>query len=85
MFNNPGGKIKGLAKVLFWLLLIFYIIGGIAMIIIGIDQDLIELTLGGVVTIGLGFLFAWLSVLFTYAFGSVVEDVEKIRKSIEQK
>ena len=83
MFNNPGGKIKGLAKVIYWIMLIIYIIGGIGLIIAGINQGGSESALfivGGVLVIGVGILFAWLSVLFMYAFGSLVEDVMLIRE-----
>ena len=82
MFNNPGGKIKGLAKVLFVIMIVVYAIAGIIMIAQGARYGQAGMILVGILSIGLGVLIAWLSVLFTYAFGSIVEDVEKIRKTV---
>ena len=63
MFKNPGGKIKKLAKLIFAIELILFIIGGILTILIGI-------------------ISAWLSVLAMFAYGSMVEDVEEIRNHL---
>lgn len=83
MFNNPGGKIKGLAKVLFYLMLIIYVIGGIGMIVFAFQQEVYALIAAGIGVILLGILLAWLTVLFTYAYGSMVEDVKLIRERLD--
>lgn len=78
MFNNPGGKIKGLAIFIFIINLIIFIVGGIGLIVYGVQEETI-LIAAGVATILVGILIAWLSVLFIYAYGSLIEDVEEIR------
>ena len=82
MFKNPGGKIKGLAKVIFIVLCALYVIAGIVMIVAGIAREELLYIPVGLVTIGVGILIAWLSVLFLYAYGSMVEDVARIRAAV---
>ena len=79
MFNKPGSKIKGLAKVIFVILVIAFSLGGAYAIYMGIDYEEFWLIPAGLAGIGVGILIAWLSVLFMYAFGSMVDDVEQIR------
>lgn len=88
MFNNPGGKIKKLAKFIFVIELILFIIGGLIMIASGLfmvsssDPASIALIIGGILTILIGIVSAWLSVLAMFAYGSMVEDVEEIRNHL---
>ena len=79
MFNKPGSKIKGLAKVIFVIQVIAFSLGGAYAIYMGIDYEEFWLIPVGLAGIGVGILIAWLSVLFMYAFGSMVDDVEQIR------
>ncbi len=92
MFKEIGKKIKGLAKILFVLGIIISVICGIvsctgivgtatiadapepAALIIGIIAFLIVLLIG--------ILISYLSVLFTYAFGELVDKVDEIEKKI---
>lgn len=95
MFKEIGKKIKGLAKILFVLGIIISVICGIASctgivgaatiasgadvpepaaLIIGIIAFLIVLLIG--------ILISYLSVLFTYAFGELVDKVDEIEKKI---
>ncbi len=83
MFNHPGSKIKGLAKVLFVLFVIAFSISGVITIYLGIDSEEYWLVAVGVLGIGLGILIAWLSVLFMFAYGSLVDDVQNIRTKLE--
>ena len=91
MFNNPGGKIQGLAKVLFVLGVIAYSIGGIVLIVMGVQASNSYYTrdmawmfyVGGVLAIGVGVLISWLGVLFMFAFGNLVENVERIRSKLD--
>ena len=72
MFDNIGGKIKGLAKVLFWLEVIAAVIVGIV---------LVEGTEGLSLLFALvGVLVAWISAWFLYGFGEIIDklcDIEK--------
>ena len=88
MFKNPGGKIKKLAKLIFAIELILFIIGGLVMIAFGLfmvsdsDPASVALIIGGILTILIGIISAWLSVLAMFAYGSMVEDVEEIRNHL---
>ena len=88
MFKNPGGKIKKLAKLIFAIELILFIIGGLGMIAFGLfmvsdsDPASVALIIGGILTILIGIISAWLSVLAMFAYGSMVEDVEEIRNHL---
>lgn len=80
MFDNIGGKIKGLAKVLFWLQVIAAVIVGIVLV-----ED----------TEGLSLLFAlagvpvaWISAWFLYGFGEIIDklcDIERNTRGGERK
>ena len=72
MFNNVGGKIKGLAQVLTWI--------GIAASIIGALIQTKTSIILAVLTLGLGILFSWLSNLVLYGFGELVENSSIIAK-----
>jgi len=83
MFNNPGKKIKTLAKVMFWLILIACVISAVA---IGaspyyVDEEVI-LAIAGIV-VG-GFLVAYLSGLWISAFGELVENSTKLARHAEE-
>ncbi len=79
MFDNIGEKIKVLAKVLFWIgvlgsfVLAFYYLymfsgyGGAAIIIFA-------------VTAFAGGLISWISTIFLYGFGQLVENSDKLVK-----
>ena len=89
MFKRVGSKVKTLAKVLFVLQVVFYSLGGLALIVGGIIYGsaiaryseysvliIIGGIVGGIFYIGLGILFAWLSVLVIYATGEAAEKAE---------
>ena len=84
MFKNPGRKLKGIAKVVFALLLIVYVIIGVA-IMLGVmpvgDNYLDGATaiVVGVVLILVGILIAWLSSIALYAAGAAVDDIQTIK------
>ena len=75
MYDNIGGKIKGLAKGTFIVEAIAAIIFGIAMLADG-DEDL---AIVGALTLICGPIVAWISSWVLYAFGQIVEDVRAIR------
>ncbi len=94
MFKAPGKSIKGLAKVIFWITVVIYGLSGLVVIIGSVaGGDMFrQIGLGsvgpvvgiiaGVLLIALGVFIAWLSVLFMYAFGAVVDDVQVIRQKL---
>ena len=77
MYDNIGGKIKGLAKVIFIIEAIGTIIAGIVLLITG------DLALFGLLILICGPLVAWVSSWILYAFGELVEDVGTIRYQVQ--
>ena len=73
MFNNIGGKIKALAKVICWIGIIASVIGGIVLMIH--DEDMI---LYGILTAVGGALFSWIGSFFTYGFGELIDNTSKL-------
>ena len=63
MFKNIGKKLKVLAHVLFWVELIGAAVGGLVMI-----EDLVALPV-----IAGGILVAWVSSMFIYGFGELID------------
>ena len=73
MFDNIGGKIKGLAKVLFWL-------EAIASVIVGLV--LVEDTEGLSLLLAIaGVLVAWVSAWFLYGFGEIIDKLRDIERN----
>ncbi len=68
MFENVGGKIKSLAVVVFVLTLI-------ASVVIG----LISIDNGGILFIIIGSVVSWISALFTYGLGELIESTSENR------
>ena len=66
MYDNIGGKIKGLAKIIFIIEAVGAIITGIALLITGV-------ALFGLLILVCGPLVAWVSSWILYAFGELVE------------
>ena len=73
MFNNIGGKIKTLAKVICWIGIISCIITGIVLMAINDDFVLI-----GILTAVVGSLLSWISSFVLYGFGQLVENSDVI-------
>ncbi len=82
MFDNIGGKIKTLAKVLCWIGIVASVIGGIIMIVgtarssnpgLGILLSLLYMALGC--------LISWVGSFFAYGFGELIENTEAIRRN----
>ena len=74
MYDNIGGKIKGLAKTMFIVEAIGAVITGI--VLLATDDDFI---LVGLLTLFCGPIVAWVSSWILYAFGELVEDVHAVR------
>ncbi len=80
MFDNIGGKIKGLAKVLFWIEAIGAVIAGLVMVE---DTEGISLLFALA-----GILVAWISSWFLYGFGEIIDklcDIERNTRGGERK
>ena len=73
MFDNIGGKIKTLAKVVCWIGIIACIITGIVQM--ATDEDLV---LAGILTAVVGSLLSWVSSFVLYGFGQLVENSDEI-------
>jgi membrane-bound ClpP family serine protease len=83
MWDNIGGKIKILAKVIACVGIIASIIGGIVLISTGTDMRR-----GGELYVGLGLgsmfigtLISWISAWFMYGFGELIEKTTAIEKN----
>ncbi len=93
MFNNIGGKIKILAKIICWFGIALSLIFGILMIAAGNNTTMtyngqnVQTSglVAGIVTIVIGCLGSWIGSFFAYGFGELIENTEAIRKNTEYK
>ncbi len=79
MFDDPGAKLKLIAKIAFWLMIIACAITGFA---IGAGEDAglgFLLALAGA---AVGVLLGWLSSITLYAFGELVDQIDLINKNL---
>ena len=92
MFNNIGGKIKALAKVLCWIGIGISVIMAIAVWANGSgsvsynsygSNVAVGGFFGGLLILVFGCLFSWIGSFFAYGFGQLIEDTEEIRKNIK--
>ncbi len=96
MFNNIGKKIKTLAKVLFWVCAISFTISGLLLFTSGLSllnapsipgYSYTSLSSGvasmflGLLTIGLGFLIAWVGNFMLYGFGELIDKTHENEKN----
>ena len=81
MFNNPGAKIKGLAKTFFWIEVVAVVLGVLAMGDYLFEE--IEGLIAGVLILAVGVGVAYISALFLAAFGELVETNTQIKESNE--
>jgi hypothetical protein len=76
MFTNVGGKIKTFAQVT-------AILGILGSVIGGLSLTSLDGTLGFLIIIA-GSLIAWLTSLFLYGFGELVENTAKIESYLNR-
>lgn len=76
MYENIGGKIKGLAKAVFIIETIITVIAGI--ILMSMDEDL---SLLGFFVMFVGPLASWLSSLLLYGFGELIDKASEIERN----
>ena len=77
MYDNIGGKIKGLAKTMFMVEVLGAVITGI--VLCATD----DLSFAGLLTLFVGPIIAWVSSWILYAFGELVEDVHAMRNNVK--
>ncbi|MBR3885592.1 MAG: hypothetical protein IKJ33_03910 [Clostridia bacterium] len=78
MFDNIGGKIKILAKVIAVLGIVFSIIIGIYYMTMGKEYLVYGLTVAIV-----GSLVSWISSFFAYGFGELISNTDEMKRNLE--
>ena len=81
MFKNIGKKIKGLAIIICAINILFSIILAV-LICNNIEQKFIILLLIFIGIVSMGILMAWISAMFVYAFGQLVDNSDIIASSL---
>ena len=91
MFNNIGGKIKVLAKVLCWVGIIVSVLVGIILIASAAGgsgysgfTDSATIVLG-ILTIIVGSISSWVGSFVLYGFGELVENSSAIKYELQHK
>ena len=77
MLNHPGSQLKNLAKAMFWLIIIIFIVLGFVVM-----NGSSEYRIIGIVFVFLGIIVAWCSTILLYAFGELVDSTEEIKKAV---
>ena len=77
MFNNIGGKIKGLAAFICWLGIIGSVLGGLGLMVLG---DEIFLVIGIVVAL-IDSLISWVGSFLLYVFGQLIYNSDILAKN----
>lgn len=77
MFNNIGGKIKALAKIVCWLGIIASVLSGIILIAAGGTQNIVT----GIVTIVVGALSSWIGSFLVYGFGELIDNTAALKEN----
>ena len=88
MFKNMGKKIKVLAQVMMWIGFALWCIFGLLMIGNGVrflewGPQGIVMIVGGILMIGLGFLFSWIGSFIIDGFGQIVDNTDKLVALVE--
>lgn len=76
MFNNIGGKIKGLATII-------CLVGMIGSVIAAFAMWANEAFLPGLVILVVGCLASWIGSFFAYGLGQLIENTDRIRERLE--
>lgn len=79
MYENIGGKIKTLAKVVCWVEIIACVVGGIVLCCIG-SQSYDSVVLSGVALMLLGPLISWVGSFLLYGYGDLISRVQSIEE-----
>ena len=76
MFNNIGGKIKGLAQFIAWVGIILSFISGIDVI------SSYSNFVGGLLVIVIGSILSWIGSFVLYGFGQLIENSDDMAEMI---
>ena len=79
MFDNPGTKIKGLAKTFFWIEVVALVLVFLAMGDMLFEE--VAILIGGLIGLAVGIGVAYISALFLAAFGELVESNTAIKEN----
>lgn len=83
MFKNIGGKIKGYAIFVFIMDVLLGIGCFIASIVISSDADKIGIGIGtGILLLAVCLIWGYLSVIFIYGYGELIESTMQIRDQL---
>lgn len=85
MFSNISSKIQGLAKVICWVGIVYFGLGGFASVFDGVSHDNTEDVILGFVFMIFGPLFSWIGSLLLYGFGQLIENTDEIVEDIYDK
>ena len=83
MFNNPGTKIKKLAKTFFWIEIVAVVVAILAMADFLFEE--VEGLIAAVLILAVGVGVAYISALFLAAFGELVETNTKLLEEAQKK
>lgn len=84
MFNNIGGKIKGLAKFMCWLGIIVSVIAGIILIIGATNRNGYysytdtNMIITGILVMVMGSILSWIGSFVLYGFGELVDNSSRL-------
>ena len=81
MFNNVGKTIKILAKVFLWGGIALSIITWLTCFIIGVVEENVVLIITAFFALIFGIIGSWISSIYIYGFGIIVETNETITKT----
>ena len=89
MFNDIGGKIKTLAKVMCWLGIIGSVVYAVYEVIVLsdyiTDENMISFLFRGLAIAGIGSLLSWIGSFITYGFGQLVENSDILVEQLYEK
>ena len=86
MFSNIGSKIKGFAKLLFWIFVIICSIAGLVTMYQGFRSNSpLGGIIGGLLIIGAGILLGWLQNFLLYGYGELIDCSQKILRILEER
>jgi hypothetical protein len=84
MFNNIGGTIKTVAKVLFFVGIGVSFLGWIILLSVGIMDSEIAMMVESLVALILGLFTSWFSTLLLYGFGQLIENTDILARWDEE-
>ena len=83
MFNNVGEKIKAVAKAWFYIGVFLSVVCGLICLLVGLFNEESFLVLSGLSSLVIGPFSAWLSTLFLYGFGELIDTNQKLNEAVE--